>query len=92
VATDPVAANALDYSFEAAAPMRKWIADFTDVWTAEAWRYAAAVIDLFSRRVVGWSMGGGMTAQLVTGTVEMAVRRRGKLQALLHVVRCALAK
>ena len=39
-----------------AAPNRKWIADFTYVWTAEGWLYVAAVIDLFSRRVVGWSM------------------------------------
>ena len=38
------------------APNRKWIADFTYVWTAEGWLYVAAVIDLFSRRVVGWSM------------------------------------
>ena len=42
--------------FEAAAPNQKWIADFTYVWTAEGWLYVAAVIDLFSRRVVGWSM------------------------------------
>jgi putative transposase len=49
-----VAPNVLDRSFEAAAPNRKWIADFTYVWTAEGWLYVAAVIDLFSRRVVGW--------------------------------------
>jgi putative transposase len=51
-----VAANVLDRSFEAPAPNRKWIADFTYVWTAEGWLYVAAVIDLFSRRVVGWSV------------------------------------
>jgi putative transposase len=51
-----VAANLLDRSFEAAAPNRKWIADFTYVWTAEGWLYVSAVVDLFSRRVVGWSM------------------------------------
>src|SRR3954468_19867719 len=51
-----VAPNVLDRSFEAPAPNRKWIADFTYVWTAEGWLYVAAVIDLFSRRVVGWSM------------------------------------
>jgi putative transposase len=56
----------LDRSFEAPAPNRKWIADFTYVWTAEGWLYVAAVIDLFSRRVVGWSMKAEMTAQLVT--------------------------
>src|SRR5215210_2213006 len=51
-----VAPNVLDRTFEAPAPNRKWIADFTYVWTAEGWLYVAAVVDLFSRRVVGWSM------------------------------------
>ena len=48
-----VALNVLDRTFEAPAPNRKWIADFTYVWTAEGWLYVAVVIDLFSRRVVG---------------------------------------
>ena len=79
-----VAPNVLDRSFEAPAPNRKWIADFTYVWTAEGWLYVAAVIDLFSRRVVGWSMSAGMTAQLVTDALVMAIWRRGKPDALLH--------
>ena len=66
-----VAPNVLGRSFEAAAPNRKWIADFTYVWTAEGWLFVAAVIDLFSRRVVGWSMSAGMTAQLVTDALVM---------------------
>jgi len=65
-------------SFDAAAPNRKWIADFTYVWTAEGWLYVAAVVDLFSRRVVGWSMNAAMTAQLVTDAPVMAILRRGK--------------
>jgi putative transposase len=79
-----VAANVLNRSFEAPAPNRKWIADFTYVWTAEGWLYVAAVIDLFSRRAVGWSMSAGMTAQLVTDALVMAIWRRGKPDALLH--------
>jgi putative transposase len=79
-----VAPNVLDRSFEAPAPNRKWIADFTYVWTAEGWLYVAAVIDLFSRRVVGWSMSAAMTAQLVTDALVMAIWRRGKPDALLH--------
>ena len=79
-----VAANVLDRSFEAAAPNRKWIADFTYVWTAEGWLYVAAIVDLFSRRVVGWSMNAAMTAQLVTDALVMAIWRRGKPDALLH--------
>ena len=79
-----IAPNVLDRSFEASTPNRKWIADFTYVWTAEGWLYVAAVIDLFSRRVVGWSMSAGMTAQLVTDALVMAIWRRGKPDALLH--------
>jgi putative transposase len=51
---------------------------------AEGWLYVAAVIDLFSRRVVGWSMSAAMTAQLVTDALVMAIWRRGKPDALLH--------
>jgi Integrase core domain len=58
-----------------ARPNRKWIADFTYVSTAEGWLYVAAVIDLFSRRVVGWSMNAAMTAQLVTDALVMAIWR-----------------
>jgi putative transposase len=74
----------LDRTFEASAPNRKWIADFTYVSTAEGWLHVAAVIDLFSRRVVGWSMRAAMTAQLVTDALVMAIWRRGKPDALLH--------
>lgn len=50
-----IAPNRLDRQFEAAAPNQKWVADFTYLWTAEGWLYVAVVLDLFSRRVVGWS-------------------------------------
>ena len=79
-----VAANVLDRTFAASARNRKWIADFTYAWTAEGWLYVAVVIDLFSRRVVGWSMSAEMTAKLVTDALVMAIWRRGKPDALLH--------
>ena len=79
-----IAPNILDRQFHAVAPNRKWIADFTYLWTGEGWLYVAAVIDLFSRRVVGWSMSATMTAQLVTDALLMAIWRRGKPEALLH--------
>ena len=79
-----IAPNVLDRQFHAPVPNRKWIADFTYIWTAEGWLYVAAVIDLFSRRVVGWSMSTSMTAQLVTDALLMAIWRRGKPDALLH--------
>ena len=78
------AANVLDRQFVAERPNQKWIADFTYLWTAEGWLYVAAVIDLFSRRVVGWSMKAEMTAQLVADALVMAIWRRGKPDALLH--------
>ncbi|WP_156677959.1 IS3 family transposase [Sphingomonas profundi] len=79
-----IADNLLDRQFSAEAPNQRWIADFTYIWTAEGWLYVAVVIDLFSRRVVGWSMSDTMTAQLVTDALMMAIWRRGKPDALLH--------
>ncbi len=76
-----IADNILDRQFTAEAPNQRWIADFTYIWTAEGWLYVAVVIDLFSRRVVGWSpstslrtgMSDAMTAQLVTDALMMAI-------------------
>jgi putative transposase len=79
-----IAANMLDRAFAAQRPNRKWVADFTYVWTAEGWLYVAVVLDLFSRRVVGWSMKPDMTALLVTDALVMAIWRRGRPQTLLH--------
>ena len=79
-----IAPNVLERQFDAAAVNRKWVADFTYLWTAEGWLYVATVMDLFSRRIVGWSMSGQMTAQLVTDALLMAIWRRGPVKALLH--------
>ncbi len=79
-----IADNVLDRQFQAAAPNQKWVADFTYIWTAEGWLYVAVVLDLFSRRAVGWSMQDSMTSQLVADALMMAVWRRGKPVTLLH--------
>lgn len=79
-----IASNVLDRQFQADGPNQKWVADFTYIWTAEGWLYAAAVLDLYSRRIVGWSMQESMTSQLVADALMMAVWRRGKPVALLH--------
>ncbi|HFJ0418694.1 TPA: IS3 family transposase [Pseudomonas aeruginosa] len=79
-----IADNVLDRQFQADAPNQKWVADFTYIWTAEGWLYVAAVLDLYSRRIVGWSMQESMTSQLVVDALMMAVWRRGKPVALLH--------
>ena len=79
-----IAHNVLDRQFQADAPNQKWVADFTYIWTAQGWLYAAAVLDLYSRRIVGWSMQDSMTSQLVADALMMAVWRRGRPVELLH--------
>ena len=79
-----IAPNVLNRQFEAPSPNRKWVADFTYLWTSEGWLYVACVLDLYSRRVVGWSMQSQMTAQLVTEAMLMAIWRRGAGTTLLH--------
>ena len=72
----PVAANLLARDFSPAAPNRSWGADMTYIPTAEGWLYLAVVEDLFSRRIVGWSMDGTMTSRLVVDALAMAVAGR----------------
>lgn len=78
------AGDVLDRDFEAAGPNQKWVADFTYVDTAEGWLYVAVVLDLYSRRVVGWSMSAEMTTQFVMDALTMALWRRGRPKELLH--------
>lgn len=81
----PVAPNVLARDFAAAAPDRKWACDLTYVWTGEGWLYLSVVIDLFSRRVVGWSMSEDMTAAGgAAAALEMALARRNPGAGLLH--------
>jgi len=63
--------------FTEARPNQKWVAD-TYLWTAECWLYVAAVIDVFSRRIVNWPKNANRTAQLVTDALIMAKWRRGE--------------
>jgi len=79
-----IAPNLLDRQFEATEPNQKWAADFTYVWTGEGWLFVAVVLDLYSRRVVGWSMQPEMTSQLVMDALLMAIFRRGRPKAVLH--------
>lgn len=79
-----IARNILERQFVADGPNRKWAADFTYLWTAQGWLYVAVVLDLYSRKVVGWSMSSSMTSALVIDALTMAVWRRGKPTQLLH--------
>jgi putative transposase len=79
-----IADNILDRDFQADRPNQKWLADFTYIRTAEGWLYVAVVLDLFSRRVVGWFMKADWDASLVMDALMMAVWRRGKADAPLN--------
>ena len=69
-----VAANWLDGDFVAAAPNQKWAGDITYVWTSEGWLYLAVILDLHSRRVVGWAASDRMKKDLAIRALDMAVR------------------
>ena len=64
----------------------EWLADFTYIWAAQGWLYAAVVLDLFSRRVVGWSMKADRDATLVMDALMMAVWRRDKGECQIFCV------
>ena len=81
---DAVAQNVLDRAFVATAPNQRWVADFTYLWIDEGWLYVAAVMDLHSRLIVGWSMQSTMAAQLVSDAMLMAIWRRRPSAQLLH--------
>jgi transposase InsO family protein len=72
----PVAENLLQQDFSAARPNQVWVSDITDISTDEGWLYLAAVLDLFSKKIVGWSMSDRMTTPLVCDALRMALFRR----------------
>ena len=80
----PIAENVVDRKFEAAQPNRVWSTDITYVWTREGWLYLAIIIDLFSRRVVGWATANHMRTSLVLNALHMAVGRRLPQAGLVH--------
>ena len=82
--TKTIAENILNREFAINVPNRRWVADITYLWTQEGWIYIAAVLDLFSRRVVGWSLANHMREELVSNALSMAVARRRPPRELLH--------
>ena len=80
----PVAENILDRKFEVDAPDVAWVTDITYVWTSEGWLYLAAILDLFSRRVVGFAMGDRIDRALVLDALCAAVGRRVPNAGLVH--------
>jgi len=80
----PVARNLLNRQFTSATPDRRWVTDITFVATGEGWLYVAAILDLFSRRVVGWALSERLTTPLALAALEMALARRAPRGGLLH--------
>jgi putative transposase len=72
----PVAPNLLERDFQTERPDAVWVSDITYIWTRQGWMYLAAIIDLYSRKVVGWSLAERMTAALVCKALDDAVRLR----------------
>jgi len=80
----PIAANVLARQFTTAAPNVAWVTDITYIPTGEGWLYLAAILDLYSRAVVGWAMNTEITRQLPLDALAMALARRRPAPGLLH--------
>jgi len=80
----PIAPNLLEQDFQATAPNTKWVTDITYIPTGEGWLYLAAILDLYSRKVVGWSMAATMETSLVQNALDMALKGRCPSAGLIH--------
>jgi transposase InsO family protein len=79
-----VAPNLLARQFDVAKPNQVWVGDISYVWTAEGWLYVSTLLDLYSRKVVGWAMSSRCNTPLVQGALQMALGRRHPTAGLLH--------
>jgi transposase InsO family protein len=80
----PVAPNLLNRDFRADRPNQKWVADITYIPTTEGWLYLAGILDLFSRKAVGWEMSSQINANLVEKALRMALYQRQPGRGLIH--------
>ncbi len=80
----PIAPNRLNRQFRQGEPNRVWVADITYIATDEGWLYLAVVLDLYSRRVVGWATSDSLAAELSCQALRMAVRERSPIGGVLH--------
>jgi transposase InsO family protein len=81
---DPIAPNLLERDFEASRPNQKWSGDITFIPTAVGWLYLAVILDLYSRRIVGWAMSDSLDRSLVLRALRMALATRKPEPGLLH--------
>jgi len=80
----PVEANVLDRDFTATRPDQRWVTDITYIWTEEGWTYLAAILDLYSRRVVGWALSASLSTELPVAALNNALLLRRPEAGLLH--------
>ena len=80
----PVAPNLLEQNFTATAPNHAWVGDITYVWTAEGWSYLAVLLDLYSRRVVGWALRRSLSRELAVSALQHALTCRRPPAGLVH--------
>ena len=80
----PVAPNLLDQDFQAERPDQKWAVDISYIWTAEGWLYLAIVLDLFSRRIIGWAISDRMKKDLAMKALQRAIDLRQPSAGVIH--------
>jgi putative transposase len=80
----PIAPNRLNRCFEQTEPNKVWVSDITYIPTGEGWLYLAAVLDLYSRKIVGWATSDSLAAELSCRALRMAVQQRSPIGAVLH--------
>jgi transposase InsO family protein len=79
-----VAPNLLDRDFSATASNQKWAGDITYIWTSEGWLYLAVILDLYSRRIIGWAVSNRMKRDLAIRALDMAVALRQPPKGCIH--------
>jgi putative transposase len=82
--SSPIAENLLERDFRASAPNQVWVTDITYLWTGEGWLYLSAILDLYSRIVVGWALSEHIDTKLCLRALDMAVKARRPAPGLVH--------
>ncbi len=80
----PFAENLLERNFTTSAPNQKWVSDISYIWTKEGWLYLAVVIDLFSRKIIGWATNDRLKRDLALQALQMAILRRRPSAGCIH--------
>ncbi len=82
----PIAPNLLDRNFQVDAPNQVWVADITYIRTMEGWLYLAIIMDLYSRKIVGWAMSNSLSSSIAIDALQMAIRNLKVLSIILTAV------